>query len=266
MKKIKIMLFILFLMLGIFSLIPLKVSALQTEIDGEPDDWFDYISQFEDGFAVARIEYIEEWGDLYGDTFFAIIIEQSPDNEFNGYHLRYNPYFYTGSSGQFASPLSTVLYIWLEYREEYSFIDIIEMLEQEYNMEIYYNGNIYWNFVTKQWQFEFYGDELNYYKSRVNDLENQVVDLENQIVDLENLIDSLNNEIENLQDEYNRGYHEAIEEINALEEIVPSAFGSIWLVIKDFLSIEILGIAIWEVIGSFVSVALAIIIIRTFLK
>ena len=62
MKKTKLMLFILSLVIGIFSIIPIKVLA--NTPDGTAADWFNHISQFDYGFARCEIyqSYDEEMG------------------------------------------------------------------------------------------------------------------------------------------------------------------------------------------------------------
>lgn len=104
-------------------------------------------------------------------------------------------------------------------------------------------------------------------------LNGQIANLQNQIsllnIELQQMEEELEDVLEQIEEEldfaFDRGYEEAVNQINAIETIVPSAIGSIWLVISDFLSINVLGIAIWEIVGAFVAIGLALIIIRMFL-
>lgn len=61
---------------------------------------------------------------------------------------------------------------------------------------------------------------------------------------------------------YRDGYKEAEGTIDGFSKIVPSVFGSIWLVVTDFLSIEIFGISLWSILLLFASLSLLILFLK----
>jgi len=66
-------------------------------------------------------------------------------------------------------------------------------------------------------------------------------------------------------DDYNKGYEKALEDLNSYSAIVPKTVGAIWLVISDFLSIEILGISLWEVLGTFALIGIILLVLKLIL-
>ena len=153
------------LVLGIFFLIPIKISA--TTYDGTAEDWYNYITQFEEGFATATI-VSNDVSDFPNSTWFTVLIKQSPDNEFNGYYIQYGIYITDEGLRQeqfiyFKDDLGTAINVWLLFFNEYSFD---YAAEQYYDDENEYNGIIYWNFDEEYWQIEPYGvvDEPDYFE------------------------------------------------------------------------------------------------------
>jgi len=204
MKKTKLIIFFTMLVMSICFIIPLKVSA-QTP-DGYAEDWYDYITQFEDGFATATVDsiYVD-----YPYTFnFTILIKQSPDNDFDDYYIQYVGVGNGSSPNEhyvyFEESLADVINFWM-LGPNYSFEEIFELA---YEGESEYNGIIFWNFEEECWQIEPYGtSELDYYRQRVEYLEGLVSDLENEIQQLEDEIQQLEDAFEDaLNEEYSRGF------------------------------------------------------------
>jgi len=201
MKKTKLIVFFMMLVISICFLIPLKVSATTNE--GNAEDWYNFITQFEDGIATAKIETI------YQDDSYAywinILIKQSPDNEYDGYYIHYDVIMETNS--YFEEDLVWVFLFWGAL-PEYRALPFDEVAEIYFGDENEYNGLIYWNFEEEYWQIEPYGiSELDYYRQRVEYLENLVTDLKDEIQQLEDEIQQLEDDFEDaLDDEYNRGF------------------------------------------------------------
>ena len=146
MKKTKLILFILSLVIGIFSIIPIKVLA--NTPDGTADDWFNHISQFDAGFA-----YCEPVGGAWAYEFGLLIVEE-PAHEVEGWYFDYNIFSSSSSDLNYFEPsLKWSLIIWgrlmadgeLDYDDE-----IGEFLEDEFGED--FGGFLYWNFEEEYWK------------------------------------------------------------------------------------------------------------------
>lgn len=158
MKKTKLMLFIVLLVIGIFFVMPVKVLA--NTADGTAEDWYNFIAQFDFGFASCKI-YQSDDGDW--EEFFLSIVE-APGSEFDGLFIFYD----------------------LIYKEDIQYfhpeLDFIEALVLsgesvvgylEYYFEDF-DGFLYWNFEEKYWQIDYYN------KSEFN---NKEVDMVTDLLD-----------------------------------------------------------------------------------
>ena len=192
MKKIfSLTLLTLFLMFFSFIIFPIKVFAAEWVT---PEDWFNYISQFDFGYAKGEI-----------DNSGVILIVEEPTHEYDGWYIEYNynHYYYP----YFDSELNII--VQLLWNNE----DVLLYLEEHYEE---FDGHFYWNFEQKYWQVGYYElSELDYYKQRVDDLEDEISLLEDEISLLENEISSLENEIQQLEEaldlEYDRGFNDGYE-------------------------------------------------------
>ena len=153
MKKTKLMVFILSLVIGIFFLIPIKVNAITP--DGTASDWYNFITQFEVGYASATVEFIEEWD---ADFFFAVIINDSPNNEFDDYYIQYDAEEIDDMQSYFEDILAVLIMGWLIWGnpEVNTLAEYIEQVEEEEDAVINFDGMIYWNFEEKYWQIDYY--------------------------------------------------------------------------------------------------------------
>lgn len=153
MKKTKLMLFVL-LVIGIFFLMPVKVFGAISETT--PENWYDYITQFDDGYVTASIEYIEEWERI---SHFAVIIIDAPGIEFDGYYIHYDMDDY-GYDEHFESSLEGSIFMWLTIRSgnpDYTFADYLyDATEGEIDSDL-----IYWNFEEQYWQIDYYNKSEN---------------------------------------------------------------------------------------------------------
>ena len=116
---------------------------------GNAVDWYNYITQFDDGFATATIhsKYETDW------IGFNILIKQSPDNEFNGYYIQYD--YFNELRPYFEEDLRQAIQGWVLFGFDESFDTVAEIYFED--KEIEYNGIIYWNFEEEYWQVEPYG-------------------------------------------------------------------------------------------------------------
>lgn len=61
---------------------------------------------------------------------------------------------------------------------------------------------------------------------------------------------------------YNKGRSDAIKESDGLIKVIPTALGSIWLVVSDFLSFTVLGINVWSILIIIAAFGLIILLIK----
>ena len=152
------MVFIMSLVISIFFLLPIKVSGVILETT--PEDWYDYITQFDDGYVTATIEIVEEWDT---GSHFAVFIIDAPGIEFDGYYIHYvASYQDYRFQEHFNQLFRNTIHFWLLIRvtnPEYTLADAFS------ESEIDFDGIIYWNFEEKCWQIESYGeDEPDYFE------------------------------------------------------------------------------------------------------
>ena len=127
-------------------------NAVELPLNGNAEDWYNYITQFADGFATATIDSYDV-SDFPNNMWLIILIKQSPENDFDGYYIQYRltsneHYVY------FEEDLADVITYWVIYARDYSFE---YAFEQYYAGEGEYNGIIYWNFEEEYWQIKPYG-------------------------------------------------------------------------------------------------------------
>ena len=153
MKKTKLMLFILSLVIGIFSIIPIKVLA--NTPDGTAADWFNHISQFDAGFA-----YCEPVGEAWGYEFGLLIVAE-PSGEVEGYYFEYDVSYYSSSDLNYFEPsLRNSLRIWwqlMEDAEPHGDIDVY--LADRFGED--FDGFLYWNFEENYWQIDYYNTSID---------------------------------------------------------------------------------------------------------
>ena len=168
MKKTKLMLFVVLLVIGIFFVMPVKVFGAISEIT--PENWYDYITQFDDEYVTATIEYIEEWGDLN----FAVIIIDAPGIEYDGYYIHYDMDDY-GYEEHLESYLKPCIFWWLVFRQNNPECSLAEVIVSQSQGEIDdFDDIIYWNFEEEYWQIDYYN------KSEFN---NKEVDMVTDLLD-----------------------------------------------------------------------------------
>ena len=61
---------------------------------------------------------------------------------------------------------------------------------------------------------------------------------------------------------YNNGRVDVQKENKSLLSVIPTAIGSVWLMISDFLSFEVFGLNLWSIIIVFASFSLLVLIIK----
>ena len=220
MKKTKLIVFFMLLGMSILFLLPVKVFA-QITPDGTAEDWYNYINQFKYGFAYGEIEHPESWNEK-----FAIIIYEDPENEFDGMYLEYDGRFNNNEDLIYFEPrLRNVIRDWIYDDFYYDFETVLENMLGQTN----YNGFLYWNFIERYWQIDYfrtteqdyYEQEIEYYKQRILVLEDLVTNLTNQLQSRNIQIQVLNGEINTLlneiqylenalESEYDRGYTDGV--------------------------------------------------------
>ena len=180
-KNFSLTLLTLFLMFFSFVIFPIKVFANSTFV-GMADDWFNHISQFDNGFARCEI-----YQDFDNEKFGLLIVEEHT-HEFDGLIFEYDYDFWSDDWEYFESELASHI------KNHYApmFADVVPLLEAIYEDD--FDGYLYWNFEEEYWQVEIYWNELDYYKQRVDELEDEIRQLE-EALDLE----------------YDRGYNEGYE-------------------------------------------------------
>jgi len=218
MKKTKLIVFFMLLGIGICFLLPIKVFAQFTP-DGNAEDWYNYITQYE--YGSASCEVIE--GD---DEKFYIMITNEPGDEVLLNYYEYDGRIYNNPDLIYFEPrLRTVIRDWIYDGYYYDFETVIEIDLGETN----YDGYLYWNFLENYWQIDYYElteenylrQELEYYKQRVLVLEDLVTNLTNQLNSRNVQIQMLNGEINTLlneiqylenalESEYDRGYSDGV--------------------------------------------------------
>lgn len=197
----KISLFVLFLLsgIGIYFLIPQKVLADSELLDA--GYLHSYLTQYQYGFATAEILTPPPAYDD-GETFFMYVDSTTLseiDQDFYVFNL--DDLYY------FESRLVDVINLWVVLEFQYPLDFLID-----YELEIEdFDGMLYWNFLGKYWQIEYYEtNEIDYYIQRINYLENLVSNLNNDLYLRGIEIHELQIEIQNLENlldtEFNRGY------------------------------------------------------------
>ena len=177
-KNFSLSLLTLFLMFFSFVIFPVKVFASETLTR---EAWFNYISQFEFGFAKGEID----------STTGDILIVEEPGHEYEGYLI-----FCRGNTVCFEPDLAIIQE--LVYNEQ----DIVWYLEENFEN---FDGYLYWNFEEGYWQIDYYDtSELGYYEQRIEELENEIQELEDEIQQLEDEKQQLEDEIQQLEDEIQR--------------------------------------------------------------
>ena len=173
MKKVRIIILLMTLLLGIFFIMPAKVFAAGNLNRGV---WWNHISQFEFGFAKGEITYNGH-----------IVIVEEPAHEYEGYKI-----LYYGDANWFEPALSI----------------LGSLVDDEEDVELYleenfedYDGYLYWNFEEEYWQIAYYDTSELGYIQRIEELENEIQQLENEIQQLENQIQQLENENQQLENE-----------------------------------------------------------------
>lgn len=151
MRKTKLMLVILSLVIGIFFILPIKVSAIVP--DGTADDWFNHISQFDYGIAYSEIYQVPR--DFGGYRDFGLLIVEEPSHEVDGYIFEYSRYLGSDYWNYFEPGLMSVLKYEIIGKDSYA--DIERGLELEYGED--FDGYLYWNFEEKYWQIEPYDED-----------------------------------------------------------------------------------------------------------
>jgi hypothetical protein len=68
-----------------------------------------------------------------------------------------------------------------------------------------------------------------------------------------------------LEKAFQEGKIQGIKESKSLTSIISRTIGACWLVVSDFLSIEILGISLWSILGLFALVGLIILVLKLWL-
>jgi len=160
MKKVKIFsltLLTLFLMFFSFVIFPVKVFAATF------DDWYNHISQFEDGVAYGKIATIE--------AAFKLRIVEEPSHEFDGSYFEFNIVTPLPEDWLYFEPeLRSVLINWRD--EHYLSVPLVLFLESVYGED--FDGHLYWNFEEQYWQINYYN------KSEFN---NKEVDMVTDLLD-----------------------------------------------------------------------------------
>ena len=218
MKKTKLIVFFMSLVMSILFLLPVKVFA-QIIPDGNAEDWFNYINQYE--YGLASCEMIE--GD---DEKFYIEITMEPGDAIYGEYFEYDARIYNNPDLIYFEPrLRDVVRDWIYDGYYYDFETVIQVDLGETN----YDGYLYWNFFENYWQIDYFEiteenylrQELEYYQQRVLVLEDLVTNLTNQLNSrnvqiqiLNGQINTLLNEIQQLENalesEYDRGYTDGV--------------------------------------------------------
>ena len=197
----KISLFVLFLLsgIGIYFLIPQQVLADSELLDAEY--LHSYLTQYQYGFTTAEILTPPPAYDD-GETFFMYVDDTSLSEIERGFYVfNLNDLYY------FDSRLADVINMWVNLEFQYP-LDFL--IDYELGIEDF-DGFLYWNFLGKYWQIEYYEtNEIDYYIQRINYLENLVSNLSNDL-NLRGLeIHQLQIEIQNLENlldtEFDRGY------------------------------------------------------------
>ena len=197
----KISLFVLFLLsgIGIYFLVPQKVLADSELLDA--GYLHSYLTQYQYGLTSAEILTPPPAYDD-GETFFMYVDSTTLseiDQDFYVFNL--NDLYY------FESRLADVINMWVDLEFQYPLDFLID-----YELEIEdFDGMLYWNFLGKYWQIEYYETtEIEYYIQRINYLENLVSNLSNDLYLRGIEIHELQIEIQNLEDlldtEFDRGY------------------------------------------------------------
>ena len=137
MKKLKFIclsLITLFLVLFSFVFVPVKVFA----VEETSEDWFNYVSQFDSGYARASVGDLEEF-----TSEFVILIEHESHYEFDGSYIKYD-----FSETVYFEPQ---LHQFLNYIYESRFSEAYQYLSS-----LNYKGYFFWNFEQQYWQIDYY--------------------------------------------------------------------------------------------------------------
>lgn len=167
MKKVKLFILFTTLFLGMLFFMPAKVFA-NSIFDGNADDWFNHISQFDYGIAYSEIYQVPR--DFGGYRDFGLLIVEEPSHEVDGYIFEYSRYLGSDYWNYFEPGLMSVLKYEIIGKDSYA--DIERGLELEYGED--FDGYLYWNFEEKYWQIDYYN------KSEFN---NKEVDMVTDLLD-----------------------------------------------------------------------------------